>query len=63
MNVFRDPAQNESITLPWEGQGPKGRFFTGAQSRRTGQATKYSPVLREMAVKERGEEALKEPVY
>ena len=34
-----------------------------SKNRRTGQATKYSPVLREMAVKERGEAALTEPVY
>ncbi len=64
MNVFRDPANNQCITLPWEGQEQAGRWIVEAMTtRRTGQATKYSPVLREMVARERGEEALKEPVY
>ena len=65
MNVFRVPAKNGCITLPWEGQDPTGRpsLYTGGRSRRTGQATRHESVLRDMDSREQGQEALKEPVY
>ena len=61
MNVFRDPAKNARIDLPWEGQ-EGGTRFTVAASRRTAAASKYSPVQRDRAAREQGEEVLQQPV-
>ncbi|MBM2810278.1 MAG: Rieske protein [Chloroflexi bacterium] len=64
MNVFRDPAANEFIELPVE----KGSYRFGDRSAstvspRTGQASKYSPILREAVKIVYGEEKLNEPVH
>jgi len=63
MNVFRDPAHNKRIDLPWEGQEDPWGFARKGLMRRTGQAGKYAPVLREMVAKFEGEQALEEPVH
>jgi len=62
MNVFRDPAKNNRIDLPWEGQ-EGGERFTVLGNRRTGQAQKYSPVLRDFVAKREGQAALEQPVH
>ena len=61
MNVFRDPSASEYIELPVE----KNSYRFGDRSRtsRAGQASKYSPVLRDAVARTRGEEALLEPVH
>jgi len=62
MNVFRDPEANDCIWLPVE----KNSYRFGDSSRtmvRAGQASKYSPVLKEAVLKTRGVEALLEPVH
>ncbi len=61
LNIFRDPAKNECINLPWEGQEGGDRFLA-TTNRRTGQATKYSPVLRDLVLRTKGTEALEQPV-
>jgi 5,5'-dehydrodivanillate O-demethylase len=63
MNVFRDPDQNVCIELPWEGQEDPWAFMQKGLMRRTGQAGKYAPVLREMVAKYEGEAALAGPVH
>jgi len=63
MNVFRDPAHNKRIDLPWEGQEDPWGFARKGLMRRTGQAGKYAPVLREMVAKFEGEQALEGPVH
>jgi 5,5'-dehydrodivanillate O-demethylase len=63
MNVFRDPAHNKRIDLPWEGQEDPWGFARKGLMRRTGQAGKYAPVLREMVAKFEGEQALQGPVH
>jgi len=50
MNVFRDPAKNQSIHLKLE-EAKLKRSVLQSQSRRQGGATKYSPVLDEEDVK------------
>jgi 5,5'-dehydrodivanillate O-demethylase len=63
MNVFRDPAANVRIDLPWEGQEDPWAFARRGLMRRTGAAGKYAPVLRDMVARLDGEEALKGPVH
>ena len=63
MNVFRDPAANVCIDLPWEGQEDPWAYARRGLMRRTGQAGKYAPVLRDMVARLDGEEALKGPVH
>jgi 5,5'-dehydrodivanillate O-demethylase len=61
MNVLRDPAKNVSIELPSEYETVRNHVFL---TQRIGQASKYSPVLRERAARAAGtEEVLKEPVH
>ncbi|MEK7216115.1 MAG: Rieske 2Fe-2S domain-containing protein, partial [Chloroflexota bacterium] len=62
MNVFRNPTKNNRIDLPWEGQ-EGGERFTVLGNRRTGQAQKYSPVLRDFVAKRDGQAALEQPVH
>ena len=63
MNVFRDPVANVCIDLPWEGQEDPWAYARRGLMRRTGQAGKYAPVLRDMVARLDGEEALKGPVH
>ncbi len=63
MNEFRDPAKNECIDVPWEGWDWLGGRTPEGTAMRINAATKYSAVLRERLVKQKGEEALKAPVY
>jgi 5,5'-dehydrodivanillate O-demethylase len=63
MNVIRDPEQNVCIDLPWEGQEDPWDFMRKGIMRRTGQAGKYAPVLRELVATYEGEEALRGPVH
>ena len=63
MNVFRDPTQNVCIDLPWEGREDPWEFARSGMMRRTSQAGKYAPVLREMVAKFEGEKALEGPVH
>jgi 5,5'-dehydrodivanillate O-demethylase len=63
MNVFRDPEQNVCIDLPWEGQEDPWNFMRKGIMRRTGQAGKYAPVLRDMVARFDGEQALEGPVH
>jgi 5,5'-dehydrodivanillate O-demethylase oxygenase subunit len=63
MNVFRDPEQNRCIDLPWEGQDDPWAYMQKGIMRRTGQAGKYAPILREMVARHEGEEALAGPVH
>ena len=63
MNVFRDPDQNACIDLPWEGREDPWAFMQKGLMRRTGQAGKYAPVLREMVEKFEGAAALAGPVH
>jgi 5,5'-dehydrodivanillate O-demethylase oxygenase subunit len=63
MNVFRDPEQNRCIDLPWEGQDDPWAYMQKGIMRRTGQAGKYAPILREMVARYEGEEALAGPVH
>jgi 5,5'-dehydrodivanillate O-demethylase len=63
MNVFRDPATNVCIDLPWEGSEDPWAFSRRGLMRRTGAAGKYAPVLRDMVARLDGEEALKGPVH
>ena len=63
MNVFRDPAHNKRIDLPWEGQEDPWGFARKGLMRRTGQAGKYAPVLREMVSTFEGKQALEGPVH
>ena len=63
MNVLRDPEQNVCIDLPWEGQEDPWDFMQKGIMRRTGQAGKYAPVLRDLVAKYLGEEALQGPVH
>jgi 5,5'-dehydrodivanillate O-demethylase oxygenase subunit len=61
MNVFRDPAKNVFHELHTE-EHLFGRNDP-AQLGRAGQASKYSPILREAAARLQGEQALSEPVH
>lgn len=63
MNVFRDPATNVCIDLPWEGQEDPWEFVRRGLVRRTGAAGKYAPVLREMIQKMEPEQVLDGPVF
>jgi len=63
MNVFRDPEQNACIELPWEGREDPWGYMRKGIMRRTGQAGKYAPVLRDMVAEHEGEEALSGPVH
>ena len=63
MNVFRDPAQNVCIDLPWEGREDPWGYMRKGIMRRTGQAGKYAPVLRVMVAEHEGAEALLGPVH
>ena len=63
MNVFRDPVANVCIDLSWEGQEDPWAYARRGLMRRTGQAGKYAPVLRDMVARLDGEEALKGPVH
>jgi 5,5'-dehydrodivanillate O-demethylase oxygenase subunit len=63
MNVFRDPEQNHCIELPWEGQDDPWAYMQKGIMRRTGQAGKYAPILREMVARYEGEQALAGPVH
>jgi 5,5'-dehydrodivanillate O-demethylase len=62
MNVIRDPAQNDCIYLPVE-KKPYRFGDRDGKAWRAGQAAKYSPILREAAVRERGKDTLLEPVH
>ena len=63
MNVFHDPEKNVRIDLPWEGQEDPWAYARKGLMRRSSQAGKYAPVLREMAAKLEGEAALEGPVH
>ena len=63
MNVFRDPEQNVCIDLPWEGREDPWTYMEKGIMRRTGQAGKYAPVLRDMVARFEGEKALEGPVH
>src|SRR5262247_2316190 len=63
MNVFRDPEQNHCIELPCEGQDNPWAYMQKGIMRRTGQAGKYAPILREMVARYEGEQALAGPVH
>jgi 5,5'-dehydrodivanillate O-demethylase oxygenase subunit len=63
MNVFRDPQENVCIDLPWEGQEDPWAYMQRSLMRRTGQAGKYAPVLRDMVARFAGEKALEGPVH
>ena len=63
MNVFRDPATNVCIDLPWEGQEDPWEFVHRGLLRRTGAASKYSPVLRKMIQELEPERKLDQPVF
>jgi 5,5'-dehydrodivanillate O-demethylase len=63
MNVFRDPDQNVCIDLPWEGLEDPWAYMQKGIMRRTGQAGKYAPILREMVARYEGEQALAGPVH
>ena len=63
MNVFRDPEENVCIDLPWEGQEDPWAYMQQGIMRRTGQAGKYAPVLRDMVARFAGEQALEGPVH
>lgn len=47
MNVFRDPEENECLELPVEGAKLGGRTGFFGAGRRTGNSSKYSPILQE----------------
>jgi hypothetical protein len=61
MNTFRDPATNVYHELHTE-QVLFNRGDPNAISR-AGQANKYSPVLKEAAIRLQGEKAVLEPVH
>lgn len=63
MNVFRDPEQNRCIELPWEGRDDPWAYMQKGIMRRTGQAGKYAPILREMVARYEGEQVLAGPVH
>jgi 5,5'-dehydrodivanillate O-demethylase len=63
MNVFRDPDKNVCIDLPWEGLEDPWAYMQKGIMRRTGQAGKYAPILREMVARYEGEQALAGPVH
>ena len=63
MNVFRDPEENVCIDLPWEGRDDPWAYTQRGIMRRTGQAGKYAPVLRDMVTRFAGEKALEGPVH
>ncbi len=63
MNVFRDAEHNKRIDLPWEGSEDPWGFARKGLMRRTGQAGKYAPVLRDMVARFQGEQALDGPVH
>ena len=58
MNVFRDPALNECVVLPWEGMEAGGPHH-GVVPLRGGTASKYSPMLQYFVSQVHGEEAVK----
>ena len=62
MNVFRDPAANVCIDLPWEGRENPWEFIRKSLVRRTGSAGKYAPVLRDMIQNMEPERKMDEPV-
>jgi hypothetical protein len=53
----------QRLDLPWEGQEDPWGFARKGLMRRTGQAGKYAPVLREMVAKFEGEQVLEGPVH
>ena len=63
LNVFRDPEENVCIDLPWEGQEDPWAYMQRSLMRRTGQAGKYAPVLRDMVAQFEGRQALEGPVH
>ncbi|HZT06876.1 MAG TPA: Rieske 2Fe-2S domain-containing protein [Chloroflexota bacterium] len=63
MNVFRDPEENDYIWLPVEKNSYRFGDRGNLRVNRSGQASKYSPVLKDAVVRTRGEEALLEPVH
>ena len=63
INVFRNVGDNVRLDLPWEGREDPWAFARKGLMRRTGQAGKYAPVLREMVARLDGEEALQGPVH
>jgi 5,5'-dehydrodivanillate O-demethylase len=63
MNVFRDPEENVCVDLPWEGREDPWAYMHKGIMRRTGQAGKYAPVLRDMVARFASEKALEGPVH
>jgi 5,5'-dehydrodivanillate O-demethylase len=61
MNVFRNPLDNECVWLPVERNS--FRFGYRMPEGRAGQSGKYSPILRQAAVRAKGEDVLLEPVH
>ena len=58
MNIFRDPAQNQCVVLPWEGMEAGGPHH-GVIPLRGGTASKYSPLLQYFVSQVQGDEAVK----
>ena len=56
-------SKNACIELPWEGREDPWGYMRKGIMRRTGQAGKYAPVLRDMVAEHEGEEALSGPVH
>ena len=62
MNVFRDPEKNQCIVLPG-GDSPSFAYRTEYGVNRSIGSRKYSPILREAAIKLQGEAAVAEPIH
>jgi 5,5'-dehydrodivanillate O-demethylase len=61
LNVFRDPAENQCLALPW---APFIPYLTPDRlPDRTQNARKYAPVVTQAAIKAYGAESLQEPVH
>ena len=61
LNVFRDPAENQCLALPW---APFILWLTpDGLPDRTQNARKYSPVVTQAAMKAYGPESFKDPVH
>jgi 5,5'-dehydrodivanillate O-demethylase oxygenase subunit len=61
LNVFRDPAKNECLSLPW---APFIPYLTPAGlPDRTQNARKYSPIVSQAALKAYGPKTFEEPVH
>ena len=61
MNTFRDPIRNQCVQIE---RGTGLLLYRNRDGvERTVAARKYSPIFRAAVIKERGEEALKEPVH